>query len=36
VPGDRDWMKTKNRAYWRYGIERETAIRSGSERRVFV
>ena len=25
-PGDRGWVKTKNRAYWRYEMERESAI----------
>jgi ATP-dependent DNA ligase len=27
-PGERAWVKTKNRAYWRYEIEREAVIRS--------
>jgi ATP-dependent DNA ligase len=27
-PGQRDWVKVKNRAYWRWEIERESAIRS--------
>jgi ATP-dependent DNA ligase len=26
VPGERAWIKTKNRAYWRYEIEREAAF----------
>lgn len=26
VPGYRGWMKIKNRAYWRYELERESAI----------
>jgi ATP-dependent DNA ligase len=26
VPGDRVWVKTKNRAYWRYEMERESAL----------
>lgn len=25
-PGERGWVKTKNRAYWRWEIEREGAI----------
>jgi bifunctional non-homologous end joining protein LigD len=25
-PGQRDWVKTKNRNYWRYELERESAI----------
>jgi ATP-dependent DNA ligase len=28
VPGARSWVKVKNRAYWRYELEREGAIRS--------
>jgi bifunctional non-homologous end joining protein LigD len=27
LPGERDWVKTKNRAYWRYEMEREGALR---------
>jgi hypothetical protein len=27
-PGDRAWIKTKNRAYWRYGEELESTRRS--------
>jgi ATP-dependent DNA ligase len=27
-PGERDWTKVKNRAYWRYEMEREAAIRA--------
>ena len=34
VPGERGWIKTKNRAYWRYELEREGAIRS--RQRAFV
>jgi hypothetical protein len=30
VSGERGWVKTKNRDYWRYEIERETAIRSAA------
>jgi ATP-dependent DNA ligase len=26
VPGDRAWIKTKNRRYWRYEMEREGAF----------
>ena len=36
VPGERGWIKTKNRDYWRYELEREGALRSGRERRVFI
>lgn len=25
-PGERAWIKTKNRAYWRYELEREGAM----------
>jgi ATP-dependent DNA ligase len=25
-PGERGWIKTKNRNYWRYELERESAI----------
>lgn len=25
-PGERGWVKTKNRSYWRYEIERESAL----------
>jgi bifunctional non-homologous end joining protein LigD len=25
-PGERGWVKTKNRGYWRYDLERESAI----------
>ena len=25
-PGDRGWLKVKNRDYWRYDLERESAI----------
>jgi ATP-dependent DNA ligase len=27
-PGERGWVKTKNRTYWRYEIERESAIKA--------
>jgi bifunctional non-homologous end joining protein LigD len=26
-PGERGWVKVKNRAYWRYELEREAAMR---------
>lgn len=28
IPGERGWTKIKNRAYWRYPVEREGAIRA--------
>jgi bifunctional non-homologous end joining protein LigD len=34
-PGERGWVKIKNRDYWRYAMERESAIRKPRER-VFV
>jgi ATP-dependent DNA ligase len=27
-PGERGWVKVKNRDYWRFPLERESAIRS--------
>jgi ATP-dependent DNA ligase len=27
-PGERGWVKVKNRNYWRYPLEREAVIRS--------
>jgi ATP-dependent DNA ligase len=27
VPGERGWIKTKNRAYWRWELEREGALK---------
>jgi bifunctional non-homologous end joining protein LigD len=33
LPGERAWVKVKNRAYWRYELEREGAIRSHQRRR---
>jgi hypothetical protein len=27
VPGERGWIKTKNRDYWRYAVEREGALK---------
>jgi ATP-dependent DNA ligase len=35
LPGERDWVKTKNGAYWRYQLERESAIRSRTRRPVW-
>ena len=32
VPGERRWIKTKNRDYWRYEMEREGAFNSRRER----
>jgi bifunctional non-homologous end joining protein LigD len=32
VPGGRGWIKTKNREYWRYEMERESAIRRNVQR----
>jgi bifunctional non-homologous end joining protein LigD len=32
--GERAWVKVKNRAYWRYELEREGAIRSRTRRGV--
>ena len=34
VPGDRGWIKTKNRAYWRYEMEREGAFKSRRQRQL--
>jgi bifunctional non-homologous end joining protein LigD len=34
-PGYRGWVKIKNRDYWRYELERESAMKSRS-RRVFI
>jgi hypothetical protein len=31
LPGERGWVKIKNRSYWRYQLERESAI---NKRRV--
>ena len=33
--GARDWIKIKNRAYWRYEMERESVI-NRRRRRAFV
>jgi hypothetical protein len=32
LPGERGWIKTKNRAYLRYELEREGAFKSRRER----
>jgi hypothetical protein len=32
VPGERGWVKIKDRDYWRYEIERESAINKRHER----
>jgi hypothetical protein len=32
VPGERAWIKTKNRDYWRSELEREGAFRSRRQR----
>ena len=34
-PAQRGWVKTKNRDYWRYDMERESAINRPRER-IFV
>jgi bifunctional non-homologous end joining protein LigD len=31
-PGDSGWVKIKNRSYWRYEMERESALNRGRER----
>jgi ATP-dependent DNA ligase len=28
TPGERDWIKTKNREYWRFEMEREGAFKA--------
>jgi ATP-dependent DNA ligase len=35
LPGRSGWIKTKNREYWRYEMEREGAVRS-RRKRAFV
>jgi bifunctional non-homologous end joining protein LigD len=35
-PGERLWIKTKNREYWRYEIERESAISVTSRKRAIA
>jgi ATP-dependent DNA ligase len=30
LPGERAWIKTKNRDYWRYKMEREARSRLGA------
>jgi ATP-dependent DNA ligase len=32
VPGERAWVKTKNRDYWRWELEREGALKIRRER----
>ena len=32
LPGRSGWIKTKNREYWRYEMEREGAIKTKRER----
>jgi hypothetical protein len=32
-PGERGWLKVKNRAYWKYELEREAATVGGAVRR---
>jgi bifunctional non-homologous end joining protein LigD len=32
LPSDRGWVKTKNRAYWRWQMEREGAVQRPRER----
>jgi hypothetical protein len=34
LPGDRGWIKTKNRDYWRYEMEREGAFNSRRQRQL--
>ena len=36
LPGERAWVKVKNRAYWRYELEREGAIRSRRRRAAII
>jgi hypothetical protein len=31
-PGDRGWVKIKNREYWRYEMERESAMNRPRQR----
>jgi hypothetical protein len=31
-PGERGWVKIKNREYWRYELERESAIKARRQR----
>jgi bifunctional non-homologous end joining protein LigD len=35
-PGERGWIKTKNRAYWRWELEREGAMRARTRRLATV
>jgi len=34
-PGERAWLKVKNRDYWRYPLEREAAMRSAQSAMAF-
>jgi ATP-dependent DNA ligase len=34
IPAERAWIKTKNRAYWRYELEREGAFKSRAKQFV--
>ena len=34
LPGERNWVKVKNRGYWRWELEREGAFRSRGLRPV--
>ena len=36
LAGERAWLKVKNRAYWRWELEREGAIRSRRERAIIA
>jgi bifunctional non-homologous end joining protein LigD len=36
LPGQRGWVKVKNRAYWRWELEREGAIKSREQRLATV
>ena len=35
-PGDRGWVKLKNREYWRYELERECAITAARQRKRVI
>jgi bifunctional non-homologous end joining protein LigD len=36
ISGNRGWIKSKNRAYWRYELEREVAFNRRRPRAAFV
>jgi len=36
MPGERGWVKMKNRNYWRWELEREGALRSRRREPQFV